>query len=401
MVRPTKGLFPELEKDLHSFSDVTTGILPSQEIEALLDRGAIISVIPISPDQVQPASIDLRLGPTAHRVRASFLPGKNSSVHGRIEYLRMHDIDISKPAVLEKGCVYIIPLLEELRLPEGISGKANPKSTTGRLDVFTRLITDYGAEFERVPAGYKGRLYVEVVPRTFSILVTQGTTLNQLRLLRGNPRSSDKEHRELDESETLVFMHDDTRGTPMINDGLWISVDLEGVGDSPIVGYKAKRHAPLIDLAKINYYDPAEFWDSIPRTKEKKLVLDPDDFYILVSKEKIRIPPNYAAAMVAYDPTVGEFRIHYAGFFDPGFGYGSHDEISGTRAVLEVRTHEVPFLIEDGQTVGRLIYERLLAKPARTYGSGIGSSYQSQGLSLSKQFKRVDPAHRAPRADAA
>lgn len=400
MFRPIKSLFPELEKDLQSFADVTTGILPSQDIEALIDSGAIISNTPISTPQIQPASIDLRLGPVAHRVRASFLPGRNSSVSGKIEHLRMHDIDISKPAVLEKGCVYIVPLLEELRLPKDFSGKANPKSTTGRLDVFTRLITDYGTEFERVPAGYKGKLYVEVVPRTFSILVSQGTTLNQLRFLRGNPTPSDKEHRELDESETLVFMHDDTRGAPVISDGLWISVDLEGVGDSSIVGYKAKRHTPLIDLARINYYDPSEFWDLIPRPKEKKLVLDPDDFYILVSKEKIRIPPTYAAAMVAYDPTVGEFRIHYAGFFDPGFGYGSND-ISGTRAVLEVRTHEVPFLIEDGQTVGRLVYERLLAKPAKMYGSGIGSSYQSQGLSLSKQFKRVDPAKWAPQVDAA
>lgn len=400
MPRPIKSLFPELDKDLQSFADVTTGILPSQDIEALVQSGAITSSASISMEQVQPASIDLRLGPVAHRVRASFLPGRNSTVSGKIGDLRMHDIDISRPAVLEKGCVYIVPLLEELRLPKDISGKANPKSTTGRLDVFTRLITDYGSEFERVPAGYRGRLYVEVVPRTFSVLVSQGTRLNQLRFLRGNPVSSDKEHRELDESEALVFLQDDTRGAPTISDGLWISVDLEGVEDSPVVGYKAKRHTPLIDLARVDYYDPAEFWDPILRPKNRKLVLDPDDFYILVSKEKIRIPPNYAAAMVAYDPSVGEFRIHYAGFFDPGFGYGSND-ISGTRAVLEVRTHEVPFMIEDGQTVGRLVYERLLARPAKIYGSGIGSSYQAQGLALSKQFKRVDPAKWVFRADAA
>lgn len=400
MSRPIKSLFPELDKDLQSFADVTTGILPSQDIESLVESGAITSSVPISMEQVQPASIDLRLGPVAHRVRASFLPGRTSTVSGKIGDLRMHDIDISRPAVLEKGCVYIVPLLEELRLPKDISGKANPKSTTGRLDVFTRLITDYGTEFERVPAGYRGRLYVEVVPRTFSVLVSQGTKLNQLRFLRGNPISSDKEHRELDESEALIFLQDDTRGAPMISDGLWISVDLEGVGDSPVVGYKAKRHTPLIDLARVDHYDPAEFWDPILRPGNRKLVLDPDDFYILVSKEKIRIPPNYAAAMVAYDPSVGEFRIHYAGFFDPGFGYGSND-ITGTRAVLEVRTHEVPFLIEDGQTVGRLVYERLLARPAKIYGSGIGSSYQAQGLALSKQFKRIDPAMWAFRADAA
>jgi len=395
-----RSLFPELEKDLQSFADVTTGILPSQDIEGLIKNGAIASSCPLSPEQIQPASIDLRLGPVAHRVRASFLPGKSASVAGKIEHLVMHDICISKPAVLEKGCVCIVPLLEELRLPKDLSGKANPKSTTGRLDIFTRLITDYGTEFERVPPGYKGKLYVEVVPRTFSILVSQGTTLNQLRFLRGNPTSSDKEHRDLDDSETLIFLRDDTRGAPIISDGVWISVDLEGLGDSFLVGYKAKRHTPLIDLARINYYDPSEFWDPILRPNERKLVLDPDDFYILVSREKIRIPPNYAAAMVAYDPSVGEFRIHYAGFFDPGFGYGSND-ISGTRAVLEVRTHEVPFLIEDGQAVGRLLYERLLAKPTRLYGSSIGSSYQSQGLALSKQFKQVDPAKWVPRVDAA
>jgi deoxycytidine triphosphate deaminase len=215
-----------------------------------------------------------------------------------------------------------------------------------------------------------------------------------------NPIPSDKEHRDLDESEALVFLRDDSRGAPTISDGLWISVDLEGVPDSPVVGCKAKRHTPLIDLSRVNYYDPAEFWDPIPRPKGRKLVLDPDDFYILVSKEKIRIPPNYAAAMVAYDPSVGEFRIHYAGLFDPGFGYGS-DDISGTRAVLEVRTHEVPFFFQDGQTVGRLVYERLLAKPAKIYGTGIGSSYQAQGLALSKQFKRIDPAKWALQADAA
>jgi len=226
------------------------------------------------------------------------------------------------------------------------------------------------------------------VPRTFSVLVAQGTKLNQLRFMRGNPLPSDKEHRELDEQESLVYLADETRGQANIADGLWVSVDLEAAAGSTIIGYKAKKHAPLVDLSKVDHYDPSEFWDPIVGLRESRLVLDPNDFYILVSKEKIRVPPHYAAEMVAYDPSVGEFRIHYAGFFDPGFGYGS-DDIRGTRAVLEVRSHEVPFLIESGQTVGRLIYERLLAKPKKIYGSGIGSSYQSQGLALSKQFKRM------------
>jgi dCTP deaminase len=377
--RDVKSLFPDLERDLRSFS---TGILPSQEIEALVDRQAVRASVAIGRDQIQPASIDLRLGSTAYRVRASFLTGKRDTVASKIEDLCMHEIDLARPAVLEKGCVYIVPLLEELHLTRDLSAKANPKSTTGRLDIFTRLITDYGIEFERVPPGYKGKLYVEVVPRTFSVLVAQGTKLNQLRFMRGHPLPSDKEHRELDERESLVYLADESRAPANIDDGLWVSVDLSG----SVVGYKAKRHTPLVDLARVNYYDPLEFWEPILELGRKRLVLDPNDFYILVSKERIRVPPNYAAEMVAYDPSVGEFRIHYAGFFDPGFGYGS-DDILGTRAVLEVRSHEVPFLIEDGQTVGRLIYERLLDKPTKIYGRGIGSSYQSQGLALSKQFK--------------
>ena len=398
MPRTTTSLFPELEKDLRSLADATTGILPSQEIATLVQSGVIASALPVAEDQIQPASIDLRLGPVAHRVRASFLPGKQLSVGARIKDLGMHDIDLTRPAVLERGCVYIVPLQEELLLTKDLSGKANPKSTTGRLDIFTRLITDYGTEFERVPAGYRGKLYLEVVPRTFSIVVRSGTRLNQLRFLRGNPAPSDSAHRKLHDAETLTFTDDDSPIPALIDDGLRISVDLEGGNEAPIAGYRAKRHAPLIDLARINHYDPAEFWEPIVPAAGKKLVLHPDDFYILVSKEKIRIPPTYAAAMVAYDPSVGEFRIHYAGFFDPGFGYGEH--VYGTRAVLEVRTHEVPFLIEDGQPVGRLVYERMLARPAKLYGAGIGSSYQSQGLALGKQFKRLDSYEWLRRASA-
>lgn len=385
MERKAASLFPDLEKDLHSF--YTTGILPSQKIEELIETGHIRAHTPISSDQIQPASMDLRLGPVAYRVRASFLPGENSTVSKRVDELKMHEIDLSRPSVLEKECVYIVPLIEELALPSKIYGKANPKSTTGRLDVFTRLITDYGTEFERVKAGYKGKLYIEIVPRTFSVLVHEGAKLNQLRFIQGEPSTSDKKLNELDQKETLVYSEDNAPEDPMISKGLWISIDLQAGDDSDIVGYKAKRHAPLIDLNKINYYDPLEFWEVIRRRKAKHIILDPDDFYILISKEKIRVPHSFAAEMVAYDPSVGEFRIHYAGFFDPGFGYGNND-IKGTRAVLEVRSHEVPFVLEDGQVVGRLIYERLLTMPSKIYGQGIGSSYQSQGLSLSKQFKK-------------
>ena len=380
------NLFPELGKDLQGL--YTTGVLPSQKVKGLIEAGAISACAPFTEEQIQPASIDLRLGRVAYRVQASFLPGRYSTVEKKIQELVMSEIDLKRPTVFEKGCVYIVPLMEELVLPKGISAKANPRSTTGRLDIFTRLLTDYGTEFERVPEGYRGRLYIEVVPRTFTILAREGMRLNQLRFIRGNPPSPDTQLNELNENETLVYLDEDRPGEAQINKGLRVSVNLQGSHHSEIIGYKAKKNAPVIDLQKANYYDPAEFWDPIYTPKTKGIILNPDDFYILASKEKIRIPPDFAAEMVAYDPSMGEFRIHYAGFFDPGFGYGLSD-IKGTHAVLEVRSHEVPFLIEDGQIVGRLIYERLLDPSEKVYGTDIGSSYQCQGLSLSKQFKQA------------
>lgn len=380
------SLFPELEKDLQILH--TTGVLPSQKIEDFIEAGFISAKTQISNDQIQPASIDLRLGSIAYKVYASFLPGKNSTVEKSIKNLLIQTYDLTKPTILEKGCVYIVPLMEELRLPQSISGKANPKSTTGRLDVFTRIITDYGNAFEYVQEGYKGKLYVEIVPRSFSIFVHEGTKLNQLRLVRGNPPPSDTKLDDLHEERTLVYLEDDTPGEAIISKGLWLSIDTQRSKYSSIVGYKAKKHTPPVDLDKINYYNPLEFWHPIERPKCKKIILDPDDFYILASKEKVCVPLNFAAVMVAYDPSIGEFRVHYAGFFDPGFGYGNGD-INGTHAVLEIRSHEVPFSLEDGQVVGRLIYERLLAKPEKIYGMNIGSSYQCQGLALSKQFKNT------------
>jgi dCTP deaminase len=362
------------------------GVLPSQALERLVACGAIHARSPILPEQIQPSSIDLRLGSEAYRVRASFLANGSATVTSKLEQYRLHTIDLSRPAVLEKGCVYIVPLQEELSLPAEISGKANPKSSTGRLDIFTRLITDEGRKFEIVPAGFKGRLYAEIVPRTFSIVVRQGERLSQLRLFQGDYTSSDTLLRQLESEEALVFLPDDSRGVANIQNGLRMSVDLAGIDGSGVIGYRARRHAPLIDLAKIQHYNPEDFWDPIRRNDSRSLILDPEDFYILASREKVRIPPLYAAEMVPFDATIGEFRIHYAGFFDPGFGYGS-GEINGTRAVLEVRSHEVPFILEDGQIVASLVFERLLERPRVLYGEGIGSSYQRQGLKLSKHFK--------------
>ncbi len=366
------------------------GVLPSQALEQMIANGAIRSRTPIMPEQIQPSSLDLRLGSEAYRIRASFLAAGSATVTSKLEQYRLHTLDLTRPAVLEKGCVYIVPLQEELLLPPDISGKANPKSSTGRLDIFTRLITDEGRQFEIVPAGYRGRLFAEVVPRTFSIVVRQGDRLSQLRLFQGEHQPSDELLREIDSAEPLVFLPDETRAQANIENGLRMSVDLAGIDGSPIIGYRAKKHAPLIDLTKIGHYATEDFWDPIRRNESRTLVLDPEDFYILASREKVRIPPRYAAEMVPYDPTVGEFRIHYAGFFDPGFGYGAGD-INGTRAVLEVRSHEVPFILEDGQVVASLVFEHLLERPRVLYGEGIGSNYQRQGLKLSKHFRT--PVH--------
>src|SRR6185312_12118967 len=364
-----------------------SGVLPSQALEQMIASGGIRAHAAILPEQIQPSSLDLRLGAEAYRVRASFLAAGSATVTSKLEQYRLHTLDLTRPAVLEKGCVYIVPLQEELALPADISGKANPKSSTGRLDIFTRLITDEGRQFEIVPAGYRGRLFAEVVPRTFSVVVRQGDRLSQLRLFQGDYAPSDAMLRELENEEPLVYLADDTRGEAKIQNGLRLSVDLAGE-DSGVIGYRARKHAPLIDLAKIQYYDLEEFWDPIRANENHTLILDPEDFYILASRERVRIPAQYAAEMVPFDATIGEFRIHYAGFFDPGFGYGSGD-INGTRAVLEVRSHEVPFIMEHSQVVASLVFEKLLERPRVLYGEGIGSSYQRQGLKLSKHFKTI------------
>lgn len=364
----------------------SAGLLPYQHLVELADQAIIHADVPIEAGQLQPASLDLRLGPVAYRVQASFLPG-DATVEERLSDLQMHNaLDLSRPCLLERGCVYIIPLEEELRLPKELAAKANPKSTTGRLDVFTRLITDRATEFDRVPHGYHGKMYVEVVPRTFSVVVQRGTRLNQLRVYRGRPALGDSELWALHGRDPLVFRGEEP-SVPIIDEGLWITINLHGADDEP-VGFRARPHG-LIDLSRLRHYDPAEFWEPVYRSRRGSIILNPDDFYILASREQIRVPPELAAEMVAYEPPIGEFRVHYAGFFDPGFGFG--EGIHGTRGVLEVRSHEVPFLLEHGQIVARLVYERLLDFPERLYGTGIGSSYQHQGLTLSKQFRSERP----------
>ena len=338
-----------------SFEHAVPGILPCQSIEALLAGGAISSDTPFDADQVQPASLDLRLSDHAWRVRASFLPGQRK-VEDRIADVAMHAIDLSSGYVMEKGCVYIARLQERLSLPKGLIARANPKSSTGRVDVFVRLLTDRGGSFDDVDEGYEGPLYLEIAPQTFSILVRPGTRLNQLRLKAGEPPKLE------------------TRS---------VGVDLTG-NDGGIVGFRGRRHAGLVDLDNIDGHDPRDFWEpQILRRGE--LLLDPGEFYILASSDDVEIPVDQAAEMTPIDPSVGEFRVHYAGFFDPGFGT---DEAhgAGSKGVLEVRTHDTPFLLEHGQIVARLVYEPLTERPTRLYGEG-GSHYQRQGLKLSKHFR--------------
>ena len=355
-----------------------TGVLANQQIETLMRDGIVAADQPFVDGQVQPASLDLRLGTVAYRVRASFLAGAGQSVKDRLAEFEMHQIPLEDGAVLEKGCVYLVPLMERVTLPANISAVANAKSSTGRLDLLTRTITDGGTEFDRIAAGYSGPLYAEICPRSFSVLVRPGMRLNQIRFRNGQSILTDHALEALHEEQTLV-----TGGPAVISDGLGFSVDLKPeTGD--LVGYRAKPHTGVIDLDKLGHYAPSEFWEEL-RTTKGQLILDPDAFYILVSREAVHIPPDYAAEMAPFLAMVGEFRVHYAGFFDPGFG---HDAAGGTgsRGVLEVRCHEAPFVLEHGQIVGRLVYEQMDQSPNQLYGAGIKSNYQGQGLKLSKHF---------------
>ena len=380
---PVQGVFDEVEEKLEGQAH-TTGILPSQELERQVRvTKEIVGLEDILENQFQPASLDLRLGSVAYRVRASFLPGKDSTVRQRLDDLAMHEMDISKGAVLERGCVYIVPLLESLRLRHRTSAMGNPKSSTGRLDIFTRLITDYGTEFDRVREQYTGPLYAEVSPRTFSVLVRKGSRLSQIRIRRGNPTNSDEGMKRLQEEYQLVGS---SISEDEIRNGVPVTVDVRGTASDGLIGYKAKNHAGLIDIDRVRHYEMSDYWEPVYAPSRGGLILDPADFYILASRDPVKVPPTHAAEMIAYDTLVGEFRVHYAGFFDPGFGHPDAGG-SGSRAVLEVRSYEVPFVIEHGQVVGRLTYERLTALPTRLYGSGVSSSYQKQGIALSKHFK--------------
>lgn len=367
------------------------GVLPRQDIRKLVARRMVWSRSgDIVDSQYQPASLDLRLGGRAYRVRASFLPGPSKSVEQALSDLTQDTISLEgEGAILERNCVYVVELIEALdQLPETISAFANPKSSTGRLDVFTRLIADRAEVFDTVPGGYSGKLYAEISPSSFPIRARRGSRLNQLRFRRRNSlqeeasgfRVSDKDLREVHRATPLVD------GEANIRNGLLFSINLAGAHGNDFVGYQAQRFTGVVDIERVAEYAIDDFWTPIPARANKRLILDPHQFYILASKEKLHIPPSYAAEMAPIDPTMGEFRVHYAGFFDPGFGVGA-DGAPGSRGVLEVRSHEVPFVLEDGQVVGRLAFEKMAAEPDALYGAIGTSNYQGQGLKLSKHFK--------------
>ena len=380
-----------------------TGILPYQELKDLSASGAIYADPPIEDRQFQPASLDLRLGKKAYRLLSSFLPESPDTFGNQTNWvdafqsdLVMYDMDISNGAILEKGHVYLVPLLERLHLPKGIRGRTNPKSSTGRLDIFTRVITNLNVGFDEIRPGYEGPLYLEIVPRSFTIRVKTGLALNQLRLMAGRPTASDTELRTIHRKSPLLY-HNGEPDVPnqrlapkdiRVNQGLFLGVDLHGSPDKgqSIIGYRAKKNSHVIDLSKIGHYSALDFWEPITRHGNASLLLEPEEFYILASKERIQVPGGYAAEMVAYEAACGELRTHYAGFFDPGFGVVSGKR-KGTQVVLEVRPHDVPFLIHDGQTFFKVVYEKMFSQPTQLYGSSLGSSYYQQGLTLSKHFK--------------
>src|SRR5918997_4182031 len=365
-----------------------TGLLPRQEIRKLVRRKVLRASQDFAEGQFQPASLDLRLGAKAYRVRASFLPGRASTVEDKLSELQNDVIDLERGAVLEKGCVYVVELLEHLALPESIAAVANPKSSTGRLDVFTRLIADRSEVFDSVAGGYEGRLYAEISPRSFSVKVRKGSRLNQIRFRRRNSqqhelsefRLSDRDLRELHAQTPLVD------GELQVRNGLMLHIELGGIGPERLVGYRAQRHTDLVDVDRVGEYRFERFWETVRARSDKRLILDPNEFYILASKQKLHIPAHLAAEMVPIDPTMGEFRVHYAGFFDPGFVH-TPGGTPGSRAVLEVRSHEVPFILDDGQMVCRLAYEDMAGEPDSLYGEIGTSNYQGQDLKLSKHFR--------------
>jgi dCTP deaminase len=365
------------------------GILPVQWLRKAVDQRLVTSDMTIPDSSFQPASLDLRLGEYAHRLRCSFLPGPQAVEERLEEHAMGRPIDLRDGAILERNRPYLIPLLEELDLPANLRAKANPRSSTGRVDVFTRVITDHGFTFDDIRAGYRGKLYLEVVSRSFTVMVQTRTSLNQLRLVHGRSRCSDDQVRALHADAPVLFEGGDPVAVEALTvaDGLFLSLDLSGDARGH-VGFRAKKNSRLLDLRREHSHDADEFWEPVPKDRGNRAILEPEEFYLLLSAEGVRVPPGYAAEMTAYDPTSGELRTHYAGFFDPGFGHTDGGRPAGSKAALEVRAHDVPFMVEHRQKVCKLAFERMVEAPTLVYGAEIGSAYQNQTVTLSRHFVR-------------
>jgi dCTP deaminase len=365
-----------------------TGVLPAQQLrDAVRSEWLRAGEWRIPPEAVQPASVDLRLGEHAWALRCSFLPDSESTVEEKVADIAFERIDLRDGATLERDRPYLVPLIERLRLPAQVRAHANPKSSTGRLDVFTRVLTDRSHRFDEIAAGYEGGLYLEVVPRTFAIRVRTGLALNQVRLIRGDARLADAELLALHHDAPLLFYDQEpvAESELSIADGLFLSLDVRGPSDAT-VGYRAKKNSLPIDLARGASLRWQEYWEPVHPEPGGRIVLEPEVFYLLLSAEGVSVPPCYAAEMLAYDPTAGELRTHYAGFFDPGFGYSADGDRRGARAALEVRARDVSFMVEHRQPVCKLAFERMAAEPDILYGEEAGSSYQHQRTMLSKHF---------------
>jgi len=375
-------------RDRFGLPDDASGVLPSQALKRAIDLGIIdAGDYKIPEAQIQPASVDLRLGEVAYRVRCSFLPDTRP-VEVKLKEFVVDELDLRREgAVLETNRPYLIPLIEQVQLPPEIRGKTNPKSSTGRLDVFTRVITDGSFRFDEINAGYHGKLYLEVVPLSFTIRVKQGLALNQLRLSLGSAKLADDEIRRLHGDQPLLYRDGKPLEQLSIADGLFVGLDLKGDANGR-VGYRAKDYVPPLEMSQVGAYAWEDYWEPVVREEGNRIVLAPEHFYLLLSDEAVSIPPGYAAEMTAYDPTAGELRTHYAGFFDPGFGFDKQGRFNGSRAALEVRAHDVPFMIEHRQRVCKLSFERMAQPPEVLYGEGIGSAYQRQTDTLSKHFKQ-------------
>ncbi len=350
------------------------GALVYQDYLKLIKKNYIINET-IDQNQIQPASLDLSLSEECYEIKHSFLSHK-TTVRRKLKDLIIKKINLNKEFIFKKDKTYIVKLNESLNLKNNIFGHCNPKSSTGRLDIFCRTIVDFAEEYEKIPNNYQGEIFLEITSRSFDVAFKKGNCLNQLRLIMGNQYYLSDE--QLKKIKTKLKITNFKKNTLKINNGVKISVDLS---NSKTIAYVAKNNTPVLKFSKIKSHKINDFWKAI-KNIDNSLLIEKNKFYILKSKEKVIIPDNLAGEMIPYDTGIGDFRAHYAGFFDPGFGMPN-----GTYAVLEVKTNEIPFLLEDGQTIARIKYEKLNKNSNIVYGKDIKSNYQNQGLKLSKHFK--------------